>query len=278
MQEVNIRRRFADTSWGQVHYRCAGSGEPILLCHASPGSSKQLETLIRLLARTRLVVAPDTPGNGDSTRLAMTAPSASDYAKALLEFLDAAGIAKCDAYGSHTGTAIVSELAILAPDQISRLVLDGMAVFTAAEREEYLRRYALPFDPDLEGTYLLRAFMFCRDQYLFFPWYARDREHRRDRGLPPPELLHEWVLEVLKANATYHLAYKAAFSYPATERAPLLEQPILAITAADDPLRPGTEAIVARMSKGRYLALPPISETGHDGRLAATIIDFCKGR
>jgi pimeloyl-ACP methyl ester carboxylesterase len=232
--------------------------------------------LIGHLSRTRFVVAPDTPGNGDSSRLPIAAPNASDYANALLEFVDKVGIGGCDAYGSHTGTAIVSELAILAPDRIRKLVLDGMAVFTDAQRREYLERYALPFDPDLEGTYLLRAFMFCRDQYLFFPWYARDREHRRDRGLPRPDLLHEWVLEVLKANDSYHLAYRAAFSYGAAERAKLLRIPILAVAASDDPLRDGTRAAVAGMANGRFSALPPIGKPGHDERLARAIIDFCE--
>lgn len=273
-----IRRAFADISIGQVHYRSAGSGEPILLCHASPGSSKQLEPLIADLARTRFVIAPDTPGNGDSSRLPHAEPQAADYAAALVEFLDAIGISTCDAYGSHTGTAILCELAILAPDRIDRLVLDGMAVFTDQQREEYVRRYALPFEADLEGTYLLRAFMFCRDQYLFFPWYARDREHRRDRGLPDPAKLHEWVLEVLKANDSYHLAYRAAFSYPAAQRAPLIEGPVLALAAADDALREGTQAMVATMSDAKYLELPLIAEPGHDARMVGAILQFCGAR
>lgn len=276
MQRGMIRRAFADTSIGQVHYRCVGSGAPLLLCHASPGSSKQLESLMARLGTTRRVIAPDTPGNGDSSRLATLNPGAGDYASAMLEFLDATGIDRCDAYGSHTGTAIIGELAILAPDRIGRLVLDGMAAFTDLQRDEYLERYALPFDADLEGAYLLRAFMFCRDQYLFFPWYARDREHRRDRGLPSPDELHEWVLEVLKAKDSYHLAYRAAFSYAAEQRARLIRQPVLALTAEDDPLRQGTEAAVAGMPNGRYLALPPIGDPGHEARLADAILEFCE--
>ena len=273
-----VRRAFADTSFGQMHYRLAGSGAPVLLCHASPGSSKQLESLICRLASTRLVIAPDTPGNGDSSRLPIADPTAADYANALLEFLDATGIVRCDAYGSHTGTAILTELAILAPMRIDRLVLDGLAVFTKAQRNEYLRRYALPFEADLDGAYLIRAFMFCRDQYLFFPWYARDREHRRERGLPPPDQLHDWVLEVLKAKDSYHLAYRAAFSYSAAERARLLQQPTLALTAADDPLRQGTESAVAGMASGRYLALPAIGEQGYEAGLADAILEFCQPR
>lgn len=270
-----IRRGFVDTSFGQVHYRTAGSGPPILVCHASPGSSKQQEPLISRLARTHRVIAPDTPGNGDSSPLPLTNPAAGDYAKALVEFLDALGVESCDAYGSHTGTVIVSDLAILAPKRIRRLVLDGMAVFSEEERDEYLRLYARPFEPDLDGTWLQRAFIFCRDQYLFFPWYKRDRAHRRDRGLPDPGRLHEWVLEVLKAATTYPLAYRAAFAYRPETRAPLIRQPTLALAACDDPLREGTEAVVAAMPNGRFLALPSIDDSDFAERLAAAVADFC---
>jgi pimeloyl-ACP methyl ester carboxylesterase len=270
-----IRRRFVDGSFGQIHYRTAGSGPPILLCHASPGSSKQLEALILGLARARTVFAPDTPGNGDSSPLPGEHPEAADYAGALLEFMDAVGLQQCDAYGSHTGTAIVSELGILAPERVGRLILDGMAIFSDAERAEYLDRYAKPFDADLEGAYLLRAFMFCRDQYLFFPWYARDEKHRRRRGLPTPTKLQEWVLEVLKAHDTYHLAYRAAFSYPAAHRARLLPQPTLALTAIDDPLRQGTEDAVLGMPDGRFLLLPRADAADYLPELLDAILQFC---
>src|SRR5258708_7381259 len=61
-----ILRSFADLPGRQVHYRRAGKGPPLLLIHASPGSSKQLEAKIAALAHTRSVIAPDTPRNGDN--------------------------------------------------------------------------------------------------------------------------------------------------------------------------------------------------------------------
>jgi pimeloyl-ACP methyl ester carboxylesterase len=270
-----ILRGFVCTSFGQVHYRTAGSGPPILLCHASPGSSKQLEGLILELAKGRTVFAPDTPGNGDSSPLNLAHPQAADYARGLVEFMDGAGLARCDAYGSHTGAAIAAELAILAPDRLELLVLDGLGVFDDAERTQYLDCYANAFEPDLDGAYLLRAFMFCRDQYLFFPWYARDRTHRRDGGLPPPARLHDWVLEVLKASQTYPLAYHAAFAYPALERARLIRQPTLALAAEDDPLRQGTEAAAAAIPGGQFLTLPAAHDGNHSRRLADAIAKFC---
>ena len=268
-----IRRAFADLSHGQLHYRRAGAGPPLVLLHASPGSGKQLEALIAALAPHYTVLAPDTPGNGDSVPLPMAAPACGDYARAVLEFLDALGVARADVYGTHTGACIASELALLAPDRVGALVQDGVVVFTPAERAELLARYAHPFVPDLEGTQFQRAFMFCRDQFWFFPWYARDAAHLRHVGLPPPGPLHDWVVEVLKAATTYHLAYRAAFAYPAEERLPLVTNPVLCVAAADDPLLPATRDIVPRLRNGRFRALPRFDAPEYLAGLVAAIRD-----
>ncbi len=251
-----IRRAFIDLDEGQIHYRRSGSGLPILLLHASPGSSRQLVPLITALAHRFDVIAPDTAGNGDSTPLEITAPTIADYAARLPFLLDALGIDRVAVYGSHTGASIAVELAILAPDRVGSLILDGVGIFTPDQRDEQLARYAPPFTPDLDGAYLIRAFQFCRDQYLFYPWYDRTRAGRRDSGLRPAADLHAWLLEVLKAAETYPLSYHAAFLWDAIGRLPLAAQPVLLTAADDDPLITATRDAEALLRNGRFCGLP----------------------
>ena len=251
-----IRRRFADLAHGQMHYRSAGLGAPLLALHASPGSSKQLGKLITGLAASRHVIAPDTAGNGDSEKLPLAAPLIGDLAAVLTGFLDSLGVGQVDLYGSHTGAAIATELAILAPARIRRVVLDGIQLLTPEARAEVMARYAFPFPADLDGAYLMRVFQFCRDQYVFYPWYDRTRRGQRSGGLPHPNDLHEWVLEVLKANETYHLNYRAAFQWEGASRLPLLTLPTLVIAAENDPLADDTSQAAQMLPDGRFLALP----------------------
>ena len=250
-----IRRRFADLPDRQVHYRCAGEGPPLVMIHASPGSSKQLEGKIESLARSRSIIAPDTPSNGDSTPLPIEAPQIGDYAEALLQFLDAIGMERCDVYGTHTGANIGLEFAIRHPGRVRRLILDGVGVYPEAERAEMLARYAHPFEPDLIGSQFLKAFMFCRDQYVFWPWFDTSREGRRDGGLPAPQVLHDWVLEVAKATRTYHLGYRAAFAYEAAEQLPKLARPVLLMASESDPLFDHTRRAAALRPATRFAAL-----------------------
>lgn len=255
-QVVEVKRGFVDVPHGQTHYRKAGSGPALLALHASPGSSRQLLGLIRDIAPTATVYAPDTPGNGDSTPLFDREPTIQELAEAELRFMDAMGLDKVDLYGSHTGAAIAGELAILAPDRINKVVFDGLSWFSAEDLEEILAKYAFPFVPDQDGSYLVRLFQFCRDQYFFFPWYNKTRAGRRDGGLGTAQDLHAWVLEVMKASETYHLNYRAAFKYDAKARLPMITIPALAIAGENDPLYDITVELAGLIPDGRFEAMP----------------------
>lgn len=273
---TTIKRGFADVAHGQMHFREAGAGNggvPLLMMHASPGSSRQLVKLIAAMAETHHVIAPDTPGNGDSEPLSRDEPTMPQLAEAMLRFMDAKGIETVHAYGSHTGASIAAELAILAPDRVLSLALDGLSTFDAEELAEILERYAHPFEPDIDGAYLLRIFLFCRDQYVFFPWYRKTVEGHRVNGLPAPADLHAWVLEVMKAHDTYHLNYRAAFKWNGFERLPLVRQPVSLFAGANDPLIHQTEALAKAAPDARYHALPRLD----DPAFAARRLELMRG-
>lgn len=257
MSHAGIRRGFVDLAHGQTHYRMAGdAGEPLLIIHASPGSSRQQVRLIEDFAGEARVFAPDTPGNGDSAPLGPDEPTIIDLAGAVRGFMDAAGIDRARVYGSHTGASIATELAIMAPDSVSHLVLDGLSAMTDDDLADVLANYAFPFVPDLDGAYLIRLFQFCRDQYLFFPWYKRTRDGRRDGGLGSAEDLHAWITEVMKASQTYHLNYRAAFKWQPGPRLPLLDCPTLLMAAINDPLFDHSRDAGPLLRNGRFLELP----------------------
>jgi pimeloyl-ACP methyl ester carboxylesterase len=263
-------RDFANLPERQVHFRHAGAGGvPLLLLHASPGSSRQLDALGDALAQTRRVLATDRPGNGDSQPLPIVQPETADYARAEWACLDTLGIETIDVYGSHTGACIATEMAIQAPSRVRRVILDGIGIFTDEEAAAYLARYAPTMQPDLAGQYLQWVFQFCRDQVLFFPWFEPTQENARARGLPPAPALHAVVLEVLKSLGTYHLGYNASFRYPARARLPLLTHPVLAVAATADPLRRNLDEAV-------QLIPNVFTSTPHDdiATLAVKITDF----
>jgi len=60
--------RFADVNGVRLHYWIAGRGEPVLLLHGYAENSHMWRPLIKELARTRTVIAPDLRGFGQSSK------------------------------------------------------------------------------------------------------------------------------------------------------------------------------------------------------------------
>ncbi len=271
-----IRRGFADLPAGQVHYRTAGSDadRPALaMIHQSPGSSKQLEGLIRALAPSRRVLAPDTLGNGDSDP-PPPAPDIFRLAEAAWGALDALLPGQFDLYGSHTGASIAMEIAIAHPDRVRRLIIDGMGLYEATAQSEMLERYAREIAPDAEGTQLLKVWHFCRDQYLFWPYYNRTAAGRLPNGLPEAGELHDFVVEVLKAMRTYHHSYRAAFRHPKRDRLPLLRLPVLVACSPSDMLFRSFAEVAALVPGARTAELPPWGDPGFIAGAAAIFATF----
>lgn len=236
---INIDRAFVRLPGGLVHLRhVEGDSRPLLLLHASPGSSRGLEGLMTALAGqggAPRLIAPDMPGNGDSADLAPEAPDLRWYADALAALLDAMGLETVDIYGSHTGARLACEMGAVHPGRVGRIVFDGIGEYSDEMKAVLLRDYAPVMQPDDYGRQLLWAFNFVRDQALHFPHFMRDPEHRlMTRAVPDAAALHGSVLEVLKGLTSYHKAYRAAFAYRTTERLPLVKAPSLLLQAAND--------------------------------------------
>jgi pimeloyl-ACP methyl ester carboxylesterase len=211
----------------QVHYRRAGIGPPIVLVHASPGSSLQLEPLMRLLTeRGRTAIAPDTAGFGQSDPLPDDErPSAADYASVLGEALDALGLRSFDVYGTHTGAKIALELALARPNSVRSLLLDGVGMYTPEEQARQLAYYTPSLAPEWDGTHLVRAWNLRRDMALFWPWYDQTSAGRRCVGVPSAQALHAHVVDILRGGDRYRGGYYAAFSHDTRGALPRLTVP-----------------------------------------------------
>jgi len=235
-----VRRSYADTSDGQIHYRVAGAGDPVVLLHWAPGSGRQNAEVVRLLAAHQFqVFAPDLMGYGDSDKPGRQW-SIADHARNLGDLLDALGLGPVFLYGGHTSAAIAAEYAISEPARVRALVLDGSPVYDAAERKTLAGSYALPLELSADGKHMLWA------------W----KRALRHPDMPLEEAFAD-CLDLLKAGHTYHTGYEAVFAYDMAPRLPLLTMPVLAMTTPDDPLAAAHQHVMAAVSGCREFIGPP---------------------
>jgi pimeloyl-ACP methyl ester carboxylesterase len=242
------RRAYADTPDGQVHYRVAGTGEPIVLMHWAPSSGRQHSVLlVQLAARGFCAIAPDLMGYGDSDKPDRQW-SIGDYSRNLGDLLDALELSAVYLYGGHTTAAVATEFAVTSPSRVQALALDGSPVYDAAQRAAFAGSYALPLQLETDGSHMLWA------------W----QRSLRSPTMPLEEVFADCV-DLLKAGHTYHTGYEAVWAYDMAARLPLLTVPTVAMTTPDDPLADAHQQVMA--------AVPGCQEFVGPARASQTVVE-----
>ncbi|MDW8325273.1 MAG: alpha/beta hydrolase [Anaerolineales bacterium] len=231
-----IRRGYADTPWGQVHYRTCGAGRPLVLLHQTASSSAMYEALMPLLPGR--VLALDTPGFGQSfaPEEPLTIPFCAKVLRAALQEL---GVTECDLFGHHTGAAIAVEMAHSAPGFVGRLILSGPPLLSP-EQKAMLKAGLKPFVIDEAGAHLTAV------------W---ERLRRRDPALPL-EIVHRETLLTLTAGARALETYEAVFAQDFAGQLAALEIPVLVMAGEHDSLRASLEPAYALLRHGQRRVIP----------------------
>jgi haloalkane dehalogenase len=238
-----ITRHFIDVpnrdgSVRRVHYRRAGKGPPVLMVHQSPRSSAEYVPLIARWADHFTIIAPDTPGFGDSEPLPHHAPECEDYADAVVALLDALGLERVGAYGFHSGAIILVTAAKRHPGRFSGIACGGYAVWTEDEKADFGAAYTPDFLPQRYGEHLAWLWGRVQEQSWFFPWYRPGVDNRLPFASIDPAAAQPIVMECLAAGNSFSLGYAAVLRAKRDVPPAGSETPPVLISAYDgDPLK-----------------------------------------
>ncbi|HEX6069657.1 MAG TPA: alpha/beta fold hydrolase [Longimicrobiaceae bacterium] len=129
----------------ELHYRMAGTGQPLLLLHGYGWSGEQWDRFIPALAEDFRLLIPDMRGHGRSSM-----PPGNflqrDVAADMLALLDLLGLTKIAAVGHSGGANALYLAAAVAPERFASLVVIG-----AQHEFTDQNRMAMQATPDLEG-------------------------------------------------------------------------------------------------------------------------------
>ena len=223
-----VRKGYADTPAGQIHYRTAGSGEPVLLLHQTPTSSDEYQRVMPFLAKKFKVVAMDTLGYGDSD-LPKGEPTIALYAQTVGHLMDSLGIKKAHVVAHHTGALIAVELAATQPERIDKLVLSGCPAWDEEERNKMLSSPGTTHvEYDAEGEFVMRKW----NAYKSFCAPGAK-----------PEVWYPSFADSVNAGTHVHDGHVAAYKYDILETLPLVKQPTLLVSGERDMFleRPGAD-------------------------------------
>jgi pimeloyl-ACP methyl ester carboxylesterase len=282
-----MKRGYADTPQGQIHYTTAGEGESLLLLHKT-GSSRQYKKMMSLLAARYKVLAPDNLGSGNSDPLPPGVRIA-DMARSMVGFMDFLGLEKVHLFGFHTGNKIATEMAAVWPARVGKLILCGHTHSIMADHDALnaaLMAVVEPsirkFDPEPDGSHLVKQWA-AEFSALSALWW----DTTRLAGEPLTEELfrqrRERVIEMLQIRGLDQV-YEAIFDFDLGERMKQIKSPTLLIEVATPQERhlPRQGEKLVKLIAGSRLATVEHSRGGNvveveAEQLVKLILDFLKG-
>jgi pimeloyl-ACP methyl ester carboxylesterase len=127
--------RYYDAGGVRTRVIEAGSGPALVLLHGTGGHAESWVRNVLPLAAQFHVYALDMVGHGfsDKPELAYTP---RDYARHVVAFLDAAGVAKAHVNGESLGGWVALWLGLERPDRVDRLILNTAAGLKLSEAQQ----------------------------------------------------------------------------------------------------------------------------------------------
>ncbi|ETS84137.1 hypothetical protein PFICI_02162 [Pestalotiopsis fici W106-1] len=175
MPLINIRKAYADSSYGQVHYRYAlpsvVTGDALVFLHKSASSSVSYTKLIQhYCGKGHTCYALDMPGFGGSfdpdpaTIEEILSKGTRWYVDLFKTVLASLGIVSgFHIIGHHSGASLATEMAAMYPDDVKSICLVGASIMSAEERAKMKEKFFAPFNqPVPDGSHLLKTWDYLR--------------------------------------------------------------------------------------------------------------------
>ena len=248
-----IRRRYVDGRFGQIHVYVAAALDdtsaktPLMCFHPTAVSGDFFRDFMLEMSKDRQVMAMDTPGYGRSDPPPEPQPMI-ELAGTAADALDALGYGAggqgaVDVIGYHTGCFIASELAVIRPDLVRRLVLPGIPFNVGEQRQEMYEQLAKPSELTEDGAKAMEIWDF---------WVTgRHPDVSLQRGA-------SHFVDHLQSGPYSWWAYHSVFSYVAEERLPLVRQPVL-VPNTHGNLQENSRAAAALIDDVKVVEMPDLT-------------------
>jgi pimeloyl-ACP methyl ester carboxylesterase len=155
---MKIQKCYIDTPHGQLHIRQQGNFSkqqqaPLILFHRSPADSVSCEAVMEALGDYPSI-AFDCPGFGGSIDCQLP-ESVNKTAELFLQVLGQLGIQQFHLLGDHLGAVFAIEIAVIVPDQVLSLSLNGPPLLAQGEMQALALKIRKPQPVDKAGDELL---------------------------------------------------------------------------------------------------------------------------
>ncbi len=133
-----MKRGYADSDMGQLHYWQTGQGPHLVMLHQSTQNSEEYLGLVPYLEDKYTLTAIEWLGHGNSADPTRE-PEMDDYTRTVIQALDVLNIDKAALMGHHGGGSICVDIAARQPERITHVIASGTGHRTPEETAELLK-------------------------------------------------------------------------------------------------------------------------------------------
>lgn len=260
-QLADANSRFIELAGVKVHYKIAGTGEPVfLLLHGFGASTYSWHAVLEPLGALGTALAYDRPAFGLTER-PLTWEGLNPYSteaqlEILLGLLDAHGAERAILVGNSAGGTLAVHTALLHPERVEALILISPAIYTGGGAPAFARPLLRTPQARRLGPLLVRQLLARGDALIESAWHDPTRITPEDReGYTRPLRAENWDKALWEMTLATEYPNLAA-------RVGELRLPVLIITGDDDRIVPTADSVrLAEEIPGATLVVIPNS--GH---------------
>ncbi len=270
-----LRKGYADTRAGQIHYRYMSAGDqapPLVLLHWSPGCGRMFEPFMpSFVERGYSVYAPDVMGMGRSDQR----PGdwrMEDMAANMAEALAALGLQDIFLVAGHLTAMVGTELMLQAPGLVKKVVLDGLPAWTEDELKKLLSSVSAG-KPTVQEDGSHKTYPWDRAIFALQTW-------NKSFELTNDSLPDVYLMAIDCLEQRFGSPVGAIGQYDIRPRLPLLDLPVLALTADRELLRSqhdGGVALIKDCQEHCFAGDHPLMSPDRADEYVSVIDDFFQG-
>lgn len=269
-----MRRRYIDTSLGQIHVTEAGDGPAVLLMHWVPLSGEMYrDELAHFAAFGLRALAVDMMGFGRSGRRTGLR-SVEQHAQTMEETLSALIARDVVVVGGHYSTPVAVELAQPAranANKVRALVVDGGPLMPPEAFQALLKSARVGSGPGLKDDGSHRSWLW--DQAAHTYTVFAPRSFQLDEARLPR--VYQFIADFIASGMRQDMAQLQPYDFAAKLKA--VQLPTLVLSAETEPLRASFEPLIACRRECRSHLFPgdhPLHDPARAGEFARTIAGF----
>lgn len=225
---TKVIKAYVNTDKGQLHYRQAGNGEPLVLLQPLPFGSLMFDSVLPAIAtKGYSCFAFDLMGYGRSD-FRRSHWTIEDFAENIADALERLRLEPRFIVGGHFSGVVAVELALVQPTRVERLMLDGVPMWTTDQRLQKIKGIPSPTPIAADGSTTQRLW-----KQTIGMLRAMD---------PQAKLTLENENEYMEAFVAFLRTLnkpgtaRSFFEYPAEAKLAQVKQPTLIVTSPTDSL------------------------------------------